>query len=258
MRTVVLTLILAICLGIPLRGFSKDLLLRKGDRIAIVGDSITEQKRYTKFIELYLLACVPELQLTTYQFGWSGERAPGFAARMENDMVPWKPTVVTTCYGMNDGSYRPYTDQIGKTYEQATLRIQTRCKELGARMIVGGPGPVGTEAWNSNKPDADQYYNENLAKLSEIAGRKNLPSQTAEIKWGDASKTFTKAELEAGINLADAFIDNPFSGPFLELDRVVSQKQERETKTIKGMITKFRGWAEEQKIDSDPDADAEH
>jgi lysophospholipase L1-like esterase len=372
-RTIVLTLILASCISVPLRGFSKELLLRKGDRVAIVGDSITEQKRYSKFMELYLLACVPELQLTMYQFGWSGERAPGFAARMENDMVPWKPTVVTTCYGMNDGSYRPYTDQIGKTYEQATLRIQTRCKELGARMIVGGPGPVGTEAWRSKEPDADQYYNKNLAKLSEIAGRlaitngfvyaglhplmmnvmqeaqlalgkdyrlcggdgvhpgdnghlvmayaflkamgldgaigtitvdmtgkatateghrvlsaangkitvessrypfcffgketdpngtrsilpflpfnrelnrymlvvKNLPSQTAEIKWGDASKTFTKAELEAGINLADAFIDNPFSGPFLALDRVVSQKQARETRTIKSVITKFRGW----------------
>ena len=73
-----------------------------------------------------------------YQFGWSGERAPGFANRMANDLVPWQPTVVTTCFGMNDGGYGPYTDGIGKAYEDGTRRIQARCKELGARMVVGG------------------------------------------------------------------------------------------------------------------------
>jgi hypothetical protein len=79
------------------RPVSGQCILKKGDRIAIVGDSITEQKLYSKYMETYLLACVPELELTCVQLGWSGERAPGFAARMENDLLPWKPTVVTTC-----------------------------------------------------------------------------------------------------------------------------------------------------------------
>ena len=91
-----------------------ELLLKKEDRLAVVGDSITEQKQYSRFIEDYLLACSPELNLHIFQFGWSGERAPGFANRMENDQVPWKPTVVTTAFGMNDGSYRPYNEDIGK------------------------------------------------------------------------------------------------------------------------------------------------
>ena len=171
LHAALLVLVFAGCLTAPSAGFAGDLVLQKGDRVAIVGDSITEQKQYSKFIELYLLACVPELDLTVYQFGWSGERAPGFANRMENDFVPWQPTVVTTCFGMNDGSYRPYTDQIGKAYEDGTRRIQTRCKELGARVIVGGPGPVDTDAWRKEDPDADQFYNDNLSKLGEIAGR---------------------------------------------------------------------------------------
>ena len=170
-RSIVITLALVVLAIAPLRGISGELMLKKGDRVAIVGDSITEQKQYSKFMELYLLACVPDLDLTMYQFGWSGERAPGFAHRMENDFVPWKPTVVTTCFGMNDGSYRPYSDAIGKAYEDGTQRIQTRCKELGARMIVGGPGPVDTNTWRSNEADADVYYNENLATLSTIAAR---------------------------------------------------------------------------------------
>ena len=64
-------------------------VLKQGARLAIVGDSITEQKQYSKFIETYLLACMPHLEVQCLQFGWSGETAPGFANRMENDLVPW-------------------------------------------------------------------------------------------------------------------------------------------------------------------------
>jgi len=37
--------------------------LRDGDRVAIVGDSITEQKLYSVFIEDYLLMCKPQADL---------------------------------------------------------------------------------------------------------------------------------------------------------------------------------------------------
>ncbi len=369
-RTAVFAIVFTSCLAAPRCGISQELMLKRGDRIAVVGDSITEQRLYSKFMELYLLACVPQLDLTMYQFGWSGERAPGFARRMENDFVPWQPTVVTTCFGMNDGSYRPYTDEIGKTYEEGTRHIQARCKELGARLIAGGPGPVDTDAWQRSDPAADLYYNDNLAKLSEIAGRtatsngfayaglhplmmdvmqrakaalgedyhvcgedgvhpspnghlvmayaflkamgldgqigtitidltggatateghrvlssaggeatiessrypfcfygdekepegtrsilpflpfnrdlnrfvlvvKNLNDPTAEVTWGSTTKTFAKADLEAGINLAEAFLDNPFREPFRALDRVVADKQERETWTIKRLVTHY-------------------
>ena len=103
-------------------------VLKKGHRLAIIGDSITEQKLYSKYIETYLQVCYPQLEIQCFQFGWSGERAPGFANRMENDLVPWKPDVVTTCYGMNDGSYRAYNEQIGKTYEIGMRQIVDRTK----------------------------------------------------------------------------------------------------------------------------------
>src|SRR2546429_6416029 len=63
------------------------LLLKKGDRLAICGDSITEQKMYSRILETYLTVCAPELEVTVRQYGWSGERAPGFLARMTNDCL---------------------------------------------------------------------------------------------------------------------------------------------------------------------------
>ncbi len=144
-------------------------VLEQGDRLAIIGDSITEQKQYSKFIETYLLVCYPELDVQSFQFGWGGERAPGFAARMENDLVPWKPDVVTTCYGMNDGSYRAYDERIGKAYEEGMRRIIDRMKEVGATVVVGSPGVVDSFTWARDRPDFDQVYNDNLERLGQIA-----------------------------------------------------------------------------------------
>src|ERR1700741_4027337 len=58
------------------------LLLKKGDRLAICGDSITEQKMYSRIMETYLTVCVPQLKVTTRQYGWGGEKANGFWARI--------------------------------------------------------------------------------------------------------------------------------------------------------------------------------
>ena len=55
-------------------------LLKPGDRIAIVGDSITQQRKYSRFIETYLLACEPRLDVRVFQLGWSGETAQRFVA----------------------------------------------------------------------------------------------------------------------------------------------------------------------------------
>ena len=46
------------------------LVLRHGDRLAICGDSITEQKMYSRMMEDYLTMCVPELNVTVRQYGW--------------------------------------------------------------------------------------------------------------------------------------------------------------------------------------------
>jgi lysophospholipase L1-like esterase len=140
-------------------------ILKKGQRVAIVGDSITEQKQYSRFIELYLTACLPELDLKCIQLGWGGETAPGFAARMNNDLLPWKPDVVTTCYGMNDGGYRAYQEDIGKRYSQSMTDIVARCKKAGAVVVVGGPGVVDSKYFKGDQ----KAYNDNLKHLSEHA-----------------------------------------------------------------------------------------
>jgi lysophospholipase L1-like esterase len=147
------------------------LLVAKGDRVAIAGDSITEQKIYSRYIEDYLLACVPQLDLSVMQFGWSGETAPGFLARMENDLLPYRPDLVTTCYGMNDGRYRAYEESIGNDYADAMRAIAARLTDEKIRVVVGSPGVVDSTTFGGGNKDAAKVYNDNLAHLRDIARR---------------------------------------------------------------------------------------
>ena len=116
--------------------------LKPGDRLAICGDSITEQKMYSRLMEDYLTVCVPELKVQVRQYGWGGERAGGFLARMTNDCLHFKPTIATTCYGMNDHEYRPYEARIGRAYCSNTIAVIEAFKDNGIRVILGSPGCV--------------------------------------------------------------------------------------------------------------------
>src|SRR5205085_12132123 len=69
--------------------------LRGGDFLAVCGDSITEQKLYSRFIEEYLLMCRPQQGLRIMQLGWNGECSWGFLAKMPNEAMRFDASAVT-------------------------------------------------------------------------------------------------------------------------------------------------------------------
>lgn len=145
------------------------LLLRHGDRLAICGDSITEQKMYSRLMEDYLTVCVPELEIRVRQYGWSGERADGFLARMTNDCLRFKPTIATTCYGMNDHEYRSYEERIGRAYRKYSTGIVEAFKANGVRVVEGSAGCVGkVPFWVKSATGTVDDLNLNLCNLRNI------------------------------------------------------------------------------------------
>ncbi len=135
------------------------LVLKKNDRLAICGDSITEQKMYSRIMETYLTVCVPELGVTARQYGWGGETASGFLARMTNDCLRFGPTIATTCYGMNDHGYRAYEEAIGNKYREKSALIVQAFTQHRVRVIQGSPGCVSKKA---------EALNLNLCELRNI------------------------------------------------------------------------------------------
>ena len=348
--------------------FAAEAKLQPADYVAVIGDSITEQKLYSLYIEDYLLMCQPAADLRVTQFGWGGETAPGFARRMANDMLRFQPTVATTCFGMNDGGYSPLDDAKALRYREGQKSIVAQLKQGGVRLIVvGSSGPVDLDTFR-NSPEAAKTYNQTLASLRDIArevanadgvvfanvfdpmmeamtkakakygkaynlcggdgvhpdrnghlvmayaflkalgcdgnvgtinvnltantatataghqvrscekgivelestrypfcfyGEPDRPSSTrgvlefcpfneelnrfmlvvtgaptgkVRVNWGDAAKEFSAAELAAGINLAAAFLDNPFSEPFRKVESVLAQQQNLEVQLVKNLM----------------------
>lgn len=146
------------------------LLLQRGDRLAIVGDSITEQRMYSRLIETYLTACVPDWEITVRQFGWSGEKTDGFLKRMDNDCLRFDPTLVTLSYGMNDARYRPFDVTNGQWFEDHTRAIVRKLKAAGARVVIGSPGCSGKLAtWVTSRVGTLAEHNQHLCALRDIA-----------------------------------------------------------------------------------------
>jgi hypothetical protein len=87
---------------------------------------------------------------------------------MTNDCLRFKPTIATTCYGMNDHGYRAYEDRIGQTYRSNSTAIVEAFKANGVRLILGSPGCVGKVPGWSQRHDSLDDLNLNLCNLRNI------------------------------------------------------------------------------------------
>jgi hypothetical protein len=77
-------------------------------------------------------------------------------------------------------------------------------------------------------------FNQELNRL--VLVTKNGRPVPYKVTWGGQSKTFTREQLAAGINLAEEFPTNPFSEAFAKVDAAVAAKQAYETKQIKQLF----------------------
>jgi len=162
------------------------LILKPGDRLAIIGDSITEQKMYSRILETYLTVCVPELKITARQFGWSGETAEGFLHRMTNDCLRFNPTVATLCYGMNDHKYRTFDMENEQWYADRYSAVVRNLQQAGAVVVLGSPGCVGkVPGWTKSGAYTLDELNINLCALRDcdIGLAREFHTPFADVFW---------------------------------------------------------------------------
>jgi len=168
-----LTILAAVFCSVPVRA-----QLKPDDHLAITGDSITEQKMYSVFIEDYLLACKPQAHVSTLQYGWGGETSWGFLARIDNDCLQFHPTIATTCFGMNDGGYAAPNPERMQKYREAMTGLADAFAKAGTRVVLGSPGCVDANTFR-NDPAQAEIYNQTLAAerdiVKQIAQEKHVP-----------------------------------------------------------------------------------
>lgn len=122
--------------------------LKDGDRVVFYGDSITEQRLYTTYVETYVVTRFPRLNVGFVHSGVGGDRVGGgwlgpIDLRLSRDVFAYKPTVVTIMLGMNDGSYRAFDEGIFNTYATGYQHMIDSLKSNlpGVRVTLIQPSP---------------------------------------------------------------------------------------------------------------------
>jgi lysophospholipase L1-like esterase len=146
---------------------TSDFAIHDGDRIVLYGDSITDQRLYSTFIEEYVLTRFPTWKIQWTQSGVGGDKVSGGAAgpidlRIQRDVLPYRPNVVTIMLGMNDGYYHPPNAPIQKTYEDGY-------KSMVDTILAGAPGVKLTMIGPSPFDDIThptEHYNEVMQAYS--------------------------------------------------------------------------------------------
>lgn len=78
---------------------------KTGDRVVFIGNSITDGGHYHSYIWLYYMTHFPNTRFMVYNAGIGGDVAGQMYRRLDYDVFPHKPTVVTLTFGMNDSGY---------------------------------------------------------------------------------------------------------------------------------------------------------
>jgi len=178
-----------IALMTVLRTVAADFAIRDGERVVFLGDSITEQRLYTTYIEAYALTRHPSWQLKFRNVGWGGDTAwlrqrahpdetrlfaaseadlPGMVEKsvgsgLGRDVLPLKPTLVTIKFGMNDHSYQAFRPDIFRAYSRSQSELARVLGQAGARVAFLTPQPI-----EDKRPDPDKdVRNQSLRKFSD-------------------------------------------------------------------------------------------
>ncbi len=162
-----LTLLLAAAAVQAQSGFH----LRDNDTVVFYGDSITDQRLYTAFVETFVVTRYPQLGVRFVHSGWGGDRVSGGGGgtideRLRRDVIPYKPTVLTIMLGMNDGQYRAIDDAIFERYRTGYEHLLAVMKEAlpGLRITVLEPSPYDDV---TREPTFPGGYNAVLVRYAE-------------------------------------------------------------------------------------------
>lgn len=134
-------------------------LLKEGDRIIFLGDSITAQGNdpggYVSIVRDTLTARHPELGLEIIGAGISGNKVPDLQARLQRDVMDRNPTMVFIYIGINDvwHSLKPIGGTPLEGYEAGLKEIIARLQEAGAQVFLCTPTVIGERHDGTNALD---------------------------------------------------------------------------------------------------------
>ncbi|SIN40605.1 SGNH/GDSL hydrolase family protein [Micromonospora cremea] len=202
------------------------MILRTGQRVVFIGDSITDCGRrdtatpygagYVSLVRALVGARHPELDVEWINRGVSGDTVRDLAARWDDDAIAVRPDWLSVMIGIND-IWRRYGDRPDDAvpideYERTLRDLLRRAVDAtGCRLILGDPFLIETDRSDPQRADTDRYCAV-VAALAAEFDAVHVPTQAAfdrvlavspAKRWADDR---VHPHLPGHAVLADAFL----------------------------------------------------
>lgn len=172
-RQRIIVVVLCVCISVCIAsaaGVEGPFFLQGGERIVFFGDSITQAGQYIEYIEAFLLTRFPDETFEVINRGISSETLSGTSEidhnpprpdahkRFGRDITPLRPDLLVSCFGMNDGNYHPFSEELFAKYKSGVRRLVKRAaEEAKATPVIMTPPPFDPYRKKTSDPDATHW-----------------------------------------------------------------------------------------------------
>lgn len=186
---------------------------KDGDKIAFVGNSITEAGYYGSNIWLYYMTRFPEQRITVYNAGIGGDVVGQMNDRFDTDVLPKKPNYVVLTFGMNDTGYMEYNQpgadefakkKIQKSYEDFQLILTKLKAQPGIKPVIMSSAPYDETMQNKNN-----YYKGKFKAMEQIIAFQKEAAQKNAWAYVDLFYPLTEINLREQKKKPDFTITGP-------------------------------------------------
>ncbi|MCM8539318.1 MAG: SGNH/GDSL hydrolase family protein [Lentisphaeraceae bacterium] len=189
MRKCCFSLTIIFILGLSGSLFAAEIVIKNGEKIAFLGDSITQAgKRKGGYCQLVLLALKDQgIEATPVFAGISGHKSNQMLARLDKDVLKHKPNWMTLSCGVNDVWHGKKGVDL-ESYKKNITAIVDKAQAAGVKVILLTSTMI--------KEDQSNKLNQQLAPynafLKELAKEKNCLFADLNQDMQDALKKFPK------------------------------------------------------------------
>ena len=221
-----------------------------GDRVALVGDSITHGGHYHSYIWLYYMTRFPDMPLTIMNCGVGGDTAENIINRWDWDVIRRNPTYITLTFGMNDtGYFGVYGKDVPASLSERKVseslgnfsKLVGKLEGTDAKVVMIGGSPY----------DETTTFNNGSLPGKNAAIRKIISAQEAAAKdhgWGFVDFNEPMVEIAAKAQAEDPKYS------FCPQDRIHPDKDGQ--MTMAWLFLKAQGLAGKKVAEVDVDAKA--
>jgi lysophospholipase L1-like esterase len=189
-----LGLCLAAGLTLCAQGRAQQFALKDGETVVFYGDSITAQRLYTRFVEDFVLTRYPGLHIRFYNAGVPGDKVDGGYAgkmpqRVQRDVEPFQPGMITVMLGMNDGWYGDESPEVDAAFLKGYRELLDALRKAApnAALTLIQPSPYDEITHGTEFPHYSRVIADLSGDVARIAAEENAAGRSVLLADGHTS-----------------------------------------------------------------------